>query len=608
MRFLIRQISRTADGREIVRPVTLEQPVITVGRLADNDIHLADLAVTPRHAEISRLGTRGIVVRALDTLGFDVDGRTVMSVEIDAAEGAELKFGAHRLTIGLDGDAVTIAVERVQALSDATGDKDEQRVFSLRGLLPGKRLGAWAFAGLILAAFLVAPIMTWATYRAAPQRPAGFHADSLWSSGALSQAHQGLKDNCQACHKDAFVAVTDEACLTCHKDTHDHADPMRLAAAKAPPGPGARVGLMFAAAFNRPQGRCVECHSEHEGAGRMQPAAQRFCADCHGGMKARLGDTQLLDASDFGTAHPEFRPAVIVRPGSDHPIVRRISFTAHPREENGLKFPHKLHLSTANGVARMAQTMAAEQGFGQSLVCKDCHTPDATGTRFQPVDMERDCAMCHSLAFDQIGGTIRTLRHGDPAQVVADLRAYYRGSGPERPPSLGGMARRRPGDYAQGRTYYAYFGAVAARGGQAEQAVRAVFSPGGACFDCHTVDRQGNAASAGFRIQPVSQNARYFRKGWFDHDAHRTETCESCHAAPTSSSAGDLLIPDLASCRTCHVGEGGAALQRVAEPVASGCALCHSYHADDGAPWSTRQRVARVKDGTNAGAARGGRR
>ncbi|MBY8821718.1 cytochrome c3 family protein [Sphingomonas colocasiae] len=608
MRFLIRQISRTADGREIVRPVTLEQPVITVGRLADNDIHLADLAVTPRHAEIARLDARGIVVRALDTLGFDVDGRTVMSVEIDAAEGAELKFGAHRLTIGLDGDAVTIAVERVQALSDATGDKDEQRVFSLRGLLPGKRLSAWAFAGLVLAAFLVAPIMTWATYRAAPQRPAGFHADSLWSSGALSQAHQGLKDNCQACHKDAFVSVTDDACLTCHKDTHDHADPMRLAAAKAPPGAGARVGLMFAAAFNRPQGRCVECHGEHEGAGPMQPAAQRFCADCHGGMKERLGDTQLLDASDFGTAHPEFRPAVIVRPGGDHPVVRRISFTAHPREENGLKFPHKLHLSTTNGVARMAQTMAGEQGFGQSLVCKDCHTPDATGTRFQPVDMERDCAMCHSLAFDQIGGTIRTLRHGDPAQVVADLRAYYRGTGPERPPSLGGMARRRPGDYAQGRTYYAYFGAVAARGGQAEQAVRAVFSPGGACFDCHSIDRQGDAASAGFRVQPVSQNARYFLKGWFDHDAHRTETCESCHAAPTSGSAGDLLIPDLALCRTCHVGEGGAALRRVAEPVASGCALCHSYHADDGAPWSTRQRVARIKDGTNAGAARGGRR
>jgi len=608
MRFLIRQISRTADGREIVRPVEIAAHAITIGRLAENQIHLADLAVMPRHAEIERLDARRIAVRALDSLGFDVDGRTVTAVEIDAAQGAELRFGGHRLTIGLEGDAVTIAVERVGALSDATGDKDEQKVFSLRGLLPGKRMSAWAFAGLVLTAFLIAPIMTWATYRSVEQRPAGFHADSMWSSGALSQAHRSLENNCQACHKDAFVAVTDEACATCHKDTHDHADPARLAAAKAPPGVAGRAGLMFAAAFNRPPGRCVECHSEHEGAGRMQPAAQRFCADCHGGMKERLGDTPLLDAADFGVAHPEFRPAVIVRPDGDHPDVRRISFTARPREENGLKFPHALHLSKTGGVARMAQTMAAEQGFGQSLACKDCHTSDPSGTRFQPVDMERDCAMCHSLAFDQVGGTIRTLRHGDPAQVVADLRAYYRGTAPERPPSLGGMARRRPGEYAQGRTYYAYFGAAAARGGQAEDAVRAVFSPGGACFDCHTIDRQGAAASAGFRVLPVSQNTRYFRKGWFDHDAHRTETCESCHAAPASNSAGDLLIPDLASCRTCHVGEGGASLKRVAEPVASGCALCHSYHMDDGAPWSTRQRVARVKDGANAGTAGGGRR
>ena len=49
--------------------------------------------------------------------------------------------------------------------------------------------------------------------------------------------------------------------------------------------------------------------------------------------------------------------------------------------------------------------------------------------------------MCHSLAFDQIGGTIRTLRHGAPAQVIADLRALYRAGGPQRPAEL---ERRRP--------------------------------------------------------------------------------------------------------------------------------------------------------------------
>jgi hypothetical protein len=592
MRFLIRQIARTADGRQIVRPAEIARDAITIGRLTENDVHLADLAVMPRHAEIRRLDARRIAVTAVDTLGFDLDGRSTMAAEIDAARGAELKFGSHRLTIGLEDDTVTITVERVGALSDASGDKDEQKVFSLSGLLPGKRLSAWAFAGLVLLAFLIAPIWTWANYHAVEKRPATFHADTAWSSGPLSLAHQGLKQDCQACHQQPFIAVTDQACATCHKDTHDHADPRRLAAAKASPGLGGQVKLMFAATFNKPPGRCVECHTEHEGAGPMRPAAQQFCADCHDGLKSRLIDTRLLDAADFGVSHPEFRPAVIVRPNGEAPLVRRISFAERPHEENGLKFPHALHLSKTGGVARMAQTLATDQGYGNALACKDCHRTDASGARFKSVEMQRDCAQCHSLAFDEVGGTIRTLRHGDPAQVVADLRAFYRGTGPVRPPSLGGMARRRPGLYAEGQTYYAYFGAVAARPGQGEAAVRAVFSPGGACFDCHRIDRQGTAASAGFRILPVSQTARYFTKGWFDHDAHRTETCESCHAAPASLAASDLLIPDLASCRTCHVGEDGAALKRVARPVASGCALCHSYHIDDGAPWSARQRIA----------------
>ncbi|RJF93178.1 cytochrome c3 family protein [Sphingomonas cavernae] len=605
MSFLIRQISRTADGREIIRPQEIDRTMISIGRLAENDIHLQDLAVAPRHAQIERLDQRRIIVKSVSGLDFDVDGRPVQEVEIDSAKGAELRFGGHRLTIGHEGANVTIAVERVEALSDASEYKDEARVFSLRGLLPGKRLSAWGFAALILLCFLAFPIWSWATYSEVKTRPVGFHADQSWSSGKLSLAHKSLENNCQACHVKPFEAVRDTSCTSCHTQVHDHADPKRLAEAKATPGLGGRVQLMFASAFNVPQGRCVECHTEHEGAGKMQPTAQQFCSDCHADLKTRLTDTRLLDAGDFGTAHPEFRPAVIVRPGGAHPVTQRISFDKKPIEDNGLKFPHELHLSKAGGVARMAQTLSGDKGYGNALACKDCHRPDSSGTRFQPVDMEQDCSGCHSLAFDEIGGTVRTLRHGDPAQVMADIRAFYRGTGPARPANLGGMARRRPGLYAEGQVYSAYFGAVGARPGQAESAIRAVFSPGGACFDCHRIDPPG--AGGTWRVQPVSQNARYFRKGWFDHDAHKTEDCESCHAAPTSKAATDLLIPDLASCRTCHVGEAGASLQTVAKPVPSGCALCHSYHMDDGAPWSTRQRVADNKGGTNAAKPTGAR-
>jgi len=97
----------------------------------------------------------------------------------------------------------------------------------------------------------------------------------------------------------------------------------------------------------------------------------------------------------------------------------------------------------------------------------------------------------------------------------------------------------------------------------------------------------------------VNQPMRYMKNGWFDHAAHKTESCESCHAAPKSSKASDLLLPGISSCRDCHGGEKAKA------DVPSSCALCHSYHAGDGAPWVSAdairdKTVAKVIELSNA--------
>jgi hypothetical protein len=242
----------------------------------------------------------------------------------------------------------------------------------------------------------------------------------------------------------------------------------------------------------------------------------------------------------------------------------------------------------------MARRLSGRYGFGQALECKDCHDPAPDGARFQPVDMEEDCAMCHDLAFDRSGGTLRTLRHGEPAQVVADLRDFYRGRASPRPSVLAPAARRRPGDSPDLRNRIQF-----ARGpGSAERAIRNVFSPGGACWGCHRVEAP-TGGSLDFRIRPVAFPLRYLHKGWFDHRAHATQSCSSCHAAERSSAASDLLIPDLASCRTCHGGEGSS------KPVPSSCAMCHDYHMDAGAPsMLIRQRVRGKKRDTVVAEAR----
>ena len=596
MTFIVRQLSRTSEGREIARTARYEADCIAIGRDAGSEIHLADLAVELHHAQVKRQTSGQLEIDSTCGLPFEIDGRSALQARIDPAAGAELRFGGHRIGVSSEDGAAVLTVERVEALSDASEAKEEIGLFTLKNRLPGRRPMAWSLIGAVLLIFLIWPIFTYATSHGVAKRSPGFHADRMWSSGPLSLAHKSLMNNCQACHVNKFEAVRDTACLTCHKDdAHAHADPARIALAKEPPGIGGRIKGLFQTAFNHPAGRCVDCHAEHEGAGRMPPTAQAFCTDCHGSLNTRLTDTKLKNADDFGTDHPEFMPAVTA--GTDargNRLYRRVSFDAHPVDNNGLKFPHAIHLAKGGSIARMAQTMKADQGFGDSLACKDCHTPTADGTRFRPVEMERNCGMCHSLAFDRIGGTFRTLRHGDPAQVVADLRAFYRSTGPDRPISLGGMARRRPGDYAAAETSQDYVAGARAYGGQAEEAVQAVFSRGGACFDCHVVTPTGNG-SAPFHIGKVYQPDRYMKKGWFDHNAHRSEACTSCHAADRSKAATDLLLPDLASCRTCHVGESGSRLKPVKTPVESSCAMCHDYHIDAGAPWLARQKVDRTK-------------
>jgi predicted CXXCH cytochrome family protein len=575
MAFLIRSVSTTADGREIVRETRIDRDSIGVGRLAANELSLPDLSVEPNHARIERKDDRRISVTALG-LGFGVDGRSAKRIDINAAKGAELAFGGHRITVSRnpEGDVV-LAVRRVEALSDAEEERDEASAFSLRGKLPGKRATAWLLIAAVLIGFLAIPVWSFVSHRFGPEKTIyEAQAQKSWSSGPLSAAHHALEAKCETCHEQAFVSVRDTACLTCHKDTHDHAPPARIGKARAEPGAWGKFLNSVASTFNKPgPGACVDCHTEHEGAGLMAATSQAFCAECHTGLNQRLPDTKLGNAGDFGTSHPQFRPVV----GGE-----RVSLDAKPRDPTGLKFPHDLHLSRTGGVARMGQTLRGRYPFGDALECKDCHTPTADGTRFQPVEMERNCGMCHSLAFDRIGGTVRTLRHGDVAQMVADLRATWRG-GTVSPPQGMIEGRRRPGNYAAGQTYYARFGPN--RGSSAEGIVRQVFTGAGVCTECHTVIPPSDGRD--WSVALVSQQSRFFQHGWFDHAAHKTESCASCHKADASGTANDLLLPGIGTCRTCHGGEASKA------QVPSGCAMCHSYHVSDGAPWQPKRTAGR---------------
>lgn len=586
MAFLLRTVSRSAEGREIVRTARVEGSCLTIGRDPASGVHLTDLAAALHHVTVERTSPGRLEIVAGTGLSVELDGRKVERATTDLATGADIRVGAHILRFlptAPEAPDIEVAIERVTDGEAELGRADE-RQFSLASRLPGKRPLAWGLALLVLALFLAWPI--WSFYDQSGDRRAAerFHADRLWLSGSLSAVHADLRNNCTACHAEPFVSVRDASCKTCHANVHDHGDPARLARARPDLDAWGRLRLAVQETFNLPAGRCVDCHTEHEGPQEMAPTPQRFCADCHAGIAGRVPEAGLGDASDFGRVHPEFRPTVLIRWDGETPVMRRVSPGAGPRESSNLRFPHALHLDPRGGPAQMGRRLAPQFGFGQSLACADCHVPTPDGTRFQPVDMEADCGMCHSLAFDEAGGTVRTLRHGSPEQVVADLREYYRGRVPGRPEVLAPGARRRPGDVNQIRSTIQYAIALRGSGSQADRAIRGLFSHGGACWDCHVVQAPAGNSLA-FRIAPVAFPTRYMHNGWFDHRPHRQTDCATCHAAPASQSASDLLLPDLESCRTCHGGESSGR-------VPSTCAMCHDYHMDEGVPaMLLRQRV-----------------
>ena len=576
MAFLLRTISHSAGGREIVRPSRVDKDRLTIGRNPASDVHLTDLAVALDHAVLEKVSPQRLEVSAGEGLYVELNGRKVQQGTIELAAGGDIRIASHLLRIlpaAAEAEDVAIDVQRVTD-EDESADRADTGRFALAAVMPGKRPLAWTLALAVLGLFLAWPVWSFLNQRA---EDGGVHGDSAWISGPLSASHQFLEDNCTACHTEPFVAVRDAACVDCHTGIHDHADLVRLARARPGLDGWGRFQLAVKETFGVTPGRCVDCHTEHEGPQQMPFTPQRFCADCHADLSERLPDAAIGDAGDFGRSHPQFQPLVLTRWDGERPVTERVPLDRNPTENSNLKFPHDLHLAPRGGVAQMAARLAPAHGFGDGLDCADCHVPTPDGVRFQPVDMEEDCGMCHSLAFDRVGDTVRTLRHGAPDQVVADLREYYSGRVPRWPAELSERARRRPGLMSQVGGAMQYARAQAGAGVAATRAIRAVFSPGGACYDCHQVEAPASG-SLDFEIAPVAFPTRYLLNGWFDHRAHTQTECSVCHDAGQSNAASDLLIPGLESCRTCHGGESASA------DVPSSCAMCHDYHMDEGAP------------------------
>ena len=579
MAFLIRTIDFTAAGREIVRDRVVEQASLTIGRAAECDIHLPDLAVEQRHVRIDLAADGSLMVTALGTLGFGLDGRVVTTSTIDPRTGGEIALGAARLAAARETDGtVSITIRQV---ADDAGKTDALRGFALASALPSKRAMAWVFSAAILLLLLAIPVASHLLRTPVPNDPKGetpgqVVLDAAWSSGELSLKHRSLDDNCESCHVAAFESVQDETCISCHKDTGNHAAMPRLAKGMPPLSSGDALQWRIAQGLGKegPLG-CVSCHAEHEGPVRQKPASEAFCADCHDTLDTRLTDAAFTNAHDFGKEHPQFRPAYFASFGAAKPV--RAALNTTPVERSGLKFPHDVHMDARGGAARMAVSLGQ---YRAPLECKDCHTLTADKMSFKQVKMEDACEGCHSLVSGRTAvGGFSKLRHGDVKDLAEDLSRISSG-----PRARVGPVRQRPGQIGSASPYRADFG----RPVRAYIGLSNALSAGGVCTECHLPTR-GTTGQAD--LIPVNLPDRFLTSSFFNHEAHKKEKCTDCHAADTSKAASDLLIPDLKSCRDCHLGATAVKTKTI---VPSECAMCHAYHLPAG-QWQPEGRAPHYK-------------
>jgi hypothetical protein len=551
MRVVLRR--RLRDPRSVdrfrYRQTVFEVERVSIGRGADQLIQIPDARVSVAHAVIE-LRKKRLWLRVLGA-PIPVNGEARRQTPLRG--GDVLTLGGRHLTVEdvrHDGVVVLRLGLPVDGGPDQSVTPDPQtlREAGLRAVR-----SSWTLVLAVLTLTLLAPLLvSWDTPLRTPLRAAALvPGDRLWLPGPLHSAHQSIGGDCNACHGAPFERVANGACIRCHPGTQHHvpaASPVRAS---------------FAAM------QCADCHEEHAEPSRLLDTSGRACVVCHGRLHRLDAKTTLQDATDFGTDHPDFSLAMLEPPaagaGANTEWRTRFSpggFRPRPEEHSNLKFSHEVHLDR-RGI---------KSGTGDRVLeCTDCHQTDPGGRHMVPVRMERDCAGCHSLLYDE-NDPGSAVPHGALAPVFTALKEHFSRMFLESGRS-GAALRRRPGGEQAVLTQDTQRLALDWTTQQALRAAKELLEKR-VCVECHTVSvLPGKGGFDQWRVEPVKLSPSWMPRAEFDHAAHRSSTCLTCHAhADTSRASGDVLMPGIAQCRTCHGGGGDHAR------LASDCGMCHKLH------------------------------
>jgi predicted CXXCH cytochrome family protein len=335
---------------------------------------------------------------------------------------------------------------------------------------------------------------------------------------------------CVNCHQQPLQKVSDKACLSCHQDTAAHITDPALQK-KAFNAAHRFVGTT----------RCAECHEEHKAPHPIAKQDNGMCVKCHGNIKAINPNTTLSNVHDFDSDHPEFK--LTFKTGNNPQTITRIPQNEKARlvENSGLKFPHSQHVGKVQGPNGIWDV--------RELSCTTCHAAVGKEMRFTPLSFKNNCSSCHA---DQLTVGANELKlsvpHGDEESVFNMLKL----NAPKQ--------------------FSAYSDTLKTNG----------------CAYCHNIVENKAGDAVPWRTAPLNINDDWFSKAQFNHGAHRTQQCISCHKVEDSETSADVAIPDRKSCLQCHSGN-----KPKHKRIASNCMSCHNFHqAHRGDALNTGEKIS----------------
>lgn len=562
-------LTRKSRGGVTHKDQNVSGESLRIGRSTDNEIYLSDFRVSLYHATIhDRQGRFYIEAES----GSDLRVNSAVSQSSRLNTGDRIAVGPYDIEVLKADGELEISIELVRELGDDLEELQARSTTTLAAAGLSKRRWSWILFITVTTLFLVLPITSFfipSVHDAMKDSP--ITADIAWKTGEFASAHTFFANDCKACHQQAFNLVKDRACVTCHTQTHPHADPD------------------FFNMEELTDTRCATCHKEHNGRDALVRRDEGLCGDCHKDL-AEDSKTELKNASDFGDDHPEFS-ATMYRFDfkSKEFTTQREEITDKLTETSNLKFPHDKHMDAEEGVDA--------PGGKRFMQCADCHESEAGGIGLQAINMERHCSECHRLEFEP-DSPQRVVPHGKLDHVIYTLTEYYgnlalKGGYEDLNAPRIVRNRRRPGQKLTKKERKQAFQWAQDK---ALEVGEDLFE-GRVCSTCHDVTQVRSDYPPKWDIAPVRIANTWLPKARFTHQKHATMGCTDCHDAEKSEDSGDVLIPGIANCHQCHAGTNAGT-----NKLESTCVDCHSFHIAEDFLLGNREGMAMQtgKSGTTA--------